>query len=594
MTKIQEIEQKMNIQKNKIGLVGGRLKITEYDEAEHNISAHISPQGWNTEVSVKKGFNPIQDKRQKAYSKKKKIEDGLEILLSGVVTHEFGHWQLPYGSGKGCPYDTYNHDKILEAVKNALPEDKQGQADYVANAFEDVIDNARGREWQGNLDGQVLFWDNEGVSCKQRGQKGFTPFYEAFVKLNLALSGDNYDKALLKRNYTRAKEIDKGIKETASDWNLKTDKDGMPVNLESTDSVYDKSRWPEMANSFAKNLAHLLEISPTERLSAFSSDNNGKGSGKEKEQEAGNGIQEKSKTRDGKEEIVYGRYSSGEPQSSNFTSYEQLDALYRKLAKPLAVRVEAMSKQQGLNIAPLTYRPFDEERDSPNKAKLSKLFVTDNGLTFAHQNQPLTISSRSKIQRKSFPDFKMVVLDNSGSMKESIDSSGVGRTEFIPWGDNSKYHFALLGFYGIENFLQQQGVAQYIQHGISLFSSTTRFKEAGFTGIDEIRKLALKPEFGNTYLDAKTLEKALSGRESFVLSLSDGEVGNWDSEKTKFTELAKKNHYAHIQIGSQSEFSRDLESAGFPVFYVGNGNDLSKLMVDITKKTYNQFVRSEK
>lgn len=594
MKKIQEIEQEMIIQKNKIGLVGGRLKITEYDEAEDDVSAHISPQGWIINVSVKRGFNPIQDKRQKAYSRKKKIEDGLEVLLSGVVTHEFGHWQLPYSSGKGCPYDAYNHDKILEAVKNALPIDKQAQTDYVTNAFEDVIDNARGREWQGNLDGQVLFWDNEGVSCKQKGQKGFTPFYEAFVKLNLALSGDNNDKALLKRHYTQAKEIDEDIKQIALDWNLRTDNKRMPVNLESTDPIFDKSRWSEMAGSFARNLANLLETSPTERLSAFSPSNSGKGNGQEKKQTSGNGIQEKAGIQYGKEEIVYGRYSSGEPQSSNFTSYEQLDILYRKLAKPLVVRVEAMSKEQGLNIAPLTYRPFDEERDSPNQVKLSKIYITDKGLTFAHQDQPLTISSRSKIQRKSFPDLKMIVLDNSGSMKESIDGSGTGKTEFIPWGDNSKYHYALLGFYGIENFLQQQGVAQYIRHGVSLFSSTTRFKEAGFNGIDEVRKLVLNPDFGNTNLDARTLKQALSGRESFVLSLSDGEVGNWSSEKSKFIELAGKNHYAHIQIRGQSQFSRDLESAGFPVFYVSNGNDLSKLMLDITKKTYNRFVRSEK
>ena len=268
-----------------------------------------------------------------------------------------------------------------------------------------------------------------------------------------------------------------------------------------------------------------------------------------------------------------------------------MDVLYRRLAKPLAVRVEAMARQQGLNIAPLTYRPFDGEKDSPNQLKLSKLFITDKGLMFAHPNKPLVIASKSKVQRRSFPDFKMVVLDNSGSMREGIDGSGIGRTKSIPWGDNSKYHFALLGFYGIENFLQQQGIAQYIQHGVSMFSSSTRFKEAGSMGIDEVRKLALAPEFGNTNIDAKTLETALRGRESFVLSLSDGEVGNWASEKNTFMDLARKNHYAHVQIGSQSQFSRDLESEGIPVFYVSNGNDLSKLMVDVTKKTYDHFVK---
>jgi hypothetical protein len=589
MANIQEIEQRMNIEKNKIGLVGGRVRIKEYDEAQNDVSAHITPQDWNVEVNVRKGFSPIQDRRQKAYARKKQIQDGLEVMLSGIVVHEFGHWSLPRGSEKGCPFDTYHHDKILEAIKNALPKGKKNQASYVANAFEDILDNARGREWQGNLTGQTLFWDNEGIRCQKEGQQGYTPFYDAFVRMNMGLSGDNSDKALLKRHFTDNPEVEKGVKKVAEEWGMKTGKYGMPETLDDTDELFIKSRWPQMAASFAKNLAHLLDTKPTEKLSAFSQN----GQGEDEEKQAGNGIEEKAKTRDGKEEIAFGRYASNEKLSTNLTNYEQLDALYRRLAKPLAVRVEAMSKQHGLNIAPLTYRPFDEERDSPNRAKLSKLYVTDNGLAFAHPNQPLVIASKSKVQRRSFPDFKMVVLDNSGSMAEGIDRRGAGKTNSIPWGDNSKYHFALLGFYGIENFLQQQGIAQHIQHGLSMFSSSTRFKEAGYVEINEVRKLALAPEFGGTTIDAKTLADALRGRESFVLSLSDGEVGNWDSEKRTFMKLAKKNHYAHVQIGEQSQFSQDLEKKGVPVFYVSNGNDLSKLMVDVTRKTYDQYVRQK-
>jgi hypothetical protein len=340
---------------------------------------------------------------------------------------------------------------------------------------------------------------------------------------------------------------------------------------------------------FIKSEKNKYCFSPTERLSAFSAE--GGNSEENKEGQAGNGIEEKMKTNEGKEEISHGRYSCGEKQSGNLTSYEQLDSLYRRLAKPLTVRVEAMTKKTGLTIAPLTRRPFDEEKDDPAKIKLSKLYITDGGLKFAYPDQPLTVTARSKFQRRSFPDFKMVVLDNSGSMKQGIDSGGVGKTSFIPWGDNSKYHYALLGFYGIENFLQRQGIAQYIEHGLSAFSSTTRFKKAGFSGIDEVRKLALAPEFGNTYIDAQTLKQALEGRESFVLSLSDGEVGNWDQEKAAFADLAKRNHYAHIQIGSPTQFSRDLESWEIPVFPVNSGGDLSRLMVDITKKTYEHYTK---
>jgi hypothetical protein len=258
------------------------------------------------------------------------------------------------------------------------------------------------------------------------------------------------------------------------------------------------------------------------------------------------------------------------------------------------VKVEAITRDSSMAISPLNYRAFDEEVDNVRRIKPSKLFLRENGLTFAYPNQPLIIDYKQKIQRKSFPSFKMVVVDNSGSMKEGLNGSN-GNANFIPWGDNSKYHFALLGYYGIENFLQKQGIAPYIGHGVSVFSEETNYKTGGYDDLIVIRKLLLNPNFGNnTRLDAGTLKMALNGRESFLLSLSDGEIYNWNEEKNEIKKLAEQNHYVHIQIGSGTEVTEDLESWGIPVFYVNSGQDLSRLMVDLTKNTYNQFVHSGK
>ena len=88
------------------------------------------------------------------------------------------------------------------------------------------------------------------------------------------------------------------------------------------------------------------------------------------------------------------------------------------------------------------------------------------------------------------------------------------------------------------------------------------------------------------------MKEALNGKESFLVSLSDGEIGNWDSEKAEIKKLAEQNYYAHIQIGSETEVSKDLVSWGVPVYSVNSGKDISKLMVDITKKTYNRFIKN--
>ena len=590
--KIDRIRQKLYEQKNRVGLVGGRITVNEYDDSKENFSASINPNGWDITLNVRKGFQPINDKRQKAYARVKKIEDGLETILLHVGgLHEPAHWELPFGSERGCPYDVYNHDKILEAVKSALPTDKQSHASYVVNAFEDMVINPRCREFNGDFSGQVLFWDWEGIKCEEEsGKKGFTPFYEAFVKLNMHLFGDNIDKSLLKRHYTQDKRVDEAVNKTVKDLNL-------AERISDTGPLFDKSRWVYMAGAFTKNLSNLLDVTPTERLSAFSSEGNGdpnEGEGSESEPKPGNGVEQKTRTREGKEEVSYGRYAGNNKQSPNFTSFEQLDSLYRRLAKAIPVNVEVMSKRSGLEIAPLTFRPFDEEKDDPRRIKASKLYATDEGLRFGYPKVPLVIEAKSKVQRRSFPDFKMIMIDNSESMQSPISGSNAGNTKFIPWGDNSKYHFALLGHYGIENFLQRQQVAQYISHGLSLFSSQTRYKESGFQGLDEVRRFALNPDWGSTNLDAKSIKNALNGRESFVLSLSDGGIGNWSSEREEIRKLAEKNYFAHIQIGDETSFTTDLKSWGVPVFYVTKGEDLSKLMVDVTKKTYDNFTHGAK
>jgi len=586
---LQTLRQKLNEQKNRVGLVGGTVQVEEFDKMDHYLSASISPKNWGIKISFRKGFNPIQDNRQKAYARAKKIEDGLETLVMHVGgLHEPAHWELPVDSQRGCPYNIYWHDKILEAVKKGLPKDKQGMAGYVANAFEDVVINPRCKEFNGDFSGQVLFWDWEGISTKEKDKQHYTPFYEAFVKLNMHLFGDNKDRALLKRHYSNSVEVDEAVRKTIRDLSLKE-------NTQDTSYLFNKSSWQTMAEKFARNLSNLLDQQPEERLSAFSKDSEShEGEGQNPESQPGNGIEQKLGTREGKEEIAYGRYSGKENQSANLTSFEQLDSLYRKLARDIPVEVEAMARQQGLQIAPLNYRPFDEEKDDPARIKTSKMFLADQGLRFGYANQPLSVPSKSKIQRKSFPDFKMLVLDNSESMKEDPDGGrNVGETSFIPWGDNSKYHYALLGFYGIENFLQRQGIAQYIRHGLLLFSSGTRYAEGDFSGSEAVRKKALSPEWGSTKIDASILKDALKGRESFVLSLSDGGIQNWASEREEFRRLIGGNYFAHIQIGEATDFTQDLESWKVPVFYVSSGRDLSRLMVKTTKDVYGRLTNPE-
>lgn len=581
----ETLVQKLHEQKSRIGLIGSSLDVKERDGLEHNVQAYINPNGWNITIKVKKGFEPIHDRRQKAYARKKGIEDGLEILLTDVLDHECGHWELPHGSGKGCPFDIYNHDLIIEAVKKGLPEDKRQHAGYVANLFEDIVDNAQCNAFRGDFSGQVLFWDHEGIACKRELKRdSYTPIYEAFVKLNMHLWGDNADRALVKRHYSNEKNVDDVVAKIVKDLKLKE-------RMEDVSPLFEKKRWARMAQTLAGHLAPLLDVSPHERPSAYSPLEEGS-EGESQGQTPGNGIEQKVNSEEGKEEIAYGRYKAGNGPSPSFEIHEQLHALYTRLARDIAVKVESMSRPDQLAIAPLTHRRFDEEQDDPTKMRLNKMYPDERGIGFGYEQSPLIITAREKMQRRSFPDFNLQLIDNSGSMREAIDGSGnVGNTGLIPWGDRSKYHFALLGFYGVQSFLRKQGIAPFIRHGAVLFSSGTRHREADFGHMQDVYRHILSPDWGGTTLNAEELTKVLRGRESFTLSISDGAIDRWESERATFKQALQGQHYAHIQLGGENQFSHDLAGWGVPVYHITNASQLPKLMIDTAKSTYGRFTK---
>src|SRR3989338_1877441 len=161
----------------------------------------------------------------------------------------------------------------------------------------------------------------------------------------------------------------------------------------------------------------------------------------------------------------------------------------------------------------------------------------------------------------------------------------------LQWGDKSSYHYALLGLYGIEAYLEQAGLATEVQSGLVNFSSTTMYKGMLESArIDEIFKLALTPQFGGTTLTVEEIGQQFDG-ETFCMSLSDGGIANWHAVREEFRKAISDKLYVHIQIGGETEFTSDLESWGVPVHYVTSGEDLSSLMVDVTSATYNDMVR---
>ena len=73
---------------------------------------------------------------------------------------------------------------------------------------------------------------------------------------------------------------------------------------------------------------------------------------------------------------------------------------------------------------------------------------------------------RYKTSRTSYPELNIAVLDTSISMTEGANDQGQGRTHIVPWGDNSKYHYAILTYYGIEKALHRMGVGTRTRYNL--------------------------------------------------------------------------------------------------------------------------------
>jgi len=614
-----DLEKRLNQLKNRVGLVGGALLINRLSDAEHNISACIDPKDWHIELSIRDGWNPAPDEKTRSYLRQKNVSDAIWTVLRDVVYHECGHWALPRGSKNGCPRSSELHDVILDGVVKAR--DKKGRQrnegleHYIANSFEDILSNTFCKT-QTTHTGQILFYNDQGLSAPE--QK-YGKFYEAFVKLNLYLWGDSHDEKLLKRFYKNEPKTIDAVKKVIETLEFKKKsflESG--IKYRSTDEVVkafrDETGWSRMAHDYTMIMDNLLdEQMPQEMLFGVGNPSSGKKSKPKKGKKQGNkgnsGGQEKSdggsafdkKLEGDKEGVIVGRFKSGAGKASYMDNFEYLDSVYRSLGREIPVKVELFRQEHSFPVAHYGSQEFDPEIHDFARMKLSRIGIgADAEVAFQTHRGDITIPAMYVKNLRGFPNLKVVNLDTSGSMQEPLFGSDVGRivNPFAPegqqWGDGSKYHHALIGKYGIDAYLEMQGIAGEVDSVLINFSSSSiASKKQKLGSRTEENKLALSPQFGGTQLDCNTLEKALGKDSSFVLSLSDGEFQNWDSVKNRFRSVVSNHAYAHIHLGSPNQFTQDLQEWEIPVYFVNSENPLEKLMVDVTQKQYQTYAMEE-
>lgn len=577
---LESLREKLNKRKNKIGLVGTILNVSE--TRGDSISASISNDWKEIDITYGSELDLIPDSETQTFAWKTQISNPNEKIGEDLVEHETGHRENTAGTKFGCPYTAEMHDLIKESIFLALKE--KGKTDlenYVTNSFEDILDNVNCRN-STNFSGMTLFWNNQGLTRSQN--RIFSPFYEAFVRINLMLGGEVKSHTLLKRFFKDSPEIKQAYQGFLGE--LKT-----KLGLESTLKLHEKPEfqrlfttdisareklWTELAYSFAFHTADLLENIPNEKMFGSPED-------ADENSDKSNPFDIEIKNPQVAQKIVRKRYEQKKGLAQHREAKEQLYELYRAISKDIQVQVSTYTESQ---LMPLVYfgkRAFNPEKD--RKLRFKGIQINPDG-TFGIRTSKHSIDFpvAHKTHPRNCPKLKITLMDGSGSMLESpAGDSDVGDTSSIPWGDKSKYHFALKGKFGIDNYLERQGIANYVNDVALGWSGETPLR-ADYKTI--AKSLLTKPS-GGTSFDINGLEKELDSH-SLVLSISDGACSFDDEIAQRLKKKLQECDFAHIQIGGETEFSEYLEKLNIPVFYVRGDEDLSKIMINFVSGYYRQ------
>ncbi len=515
----------------------------------------------------------------------------LPIMARDATRHEINHRR--YHGFHGCPRTIDHHEIIVEVIAKVLQPKGYGDEDirYLTNTLEDTILHDDLSE-KFSLDGTTEFFSDVG-----RTHQGFTPLYDAHVKLNNYLWRGK-DKRL-RPYFTKDPETQQHIVKALQQFLERTGIaalqqeitiKGTPHTIKDRDAIRaflnDETNWPTVAAIYAEEFSPLMQ--PSYAMPIFNHSGKGtKGREHETPEDEGNEFdhamnKESYKTQRARKAW---KHDTGIPPL--MTPFETLDFVYQHLARGLRFNIQAFSESQQRPVHWYGKRDFDPERDT---LKHLLVDIDDEGkIVIKKRPHSTSIDTPYKHAPRGFPETRFGILDTSGSMAYNTRNEGfsgrpinIGKTSVIPWGDESKYHYGILAWYGLIEYLKQNHLLNQTTIGLGNMSSNTIIAR----GLDNAKRNALTPQFGGTVLEASKLQDIFQGEGSLIFTTSDGEIENWDAIQKKFIQLARQHCYFHFQIGEPSTMATALQREGLCVIPILQAEDLTQKIINLTDQLY--------
>jgi hypothetical protein len=166
-------------------------------------------------------------------------------------------------------------------------------------------------------------------------------------------------------------------------------------------------------------------------------------------------------------------------------------------------------------------------------------------------------------------------------MNDINGMSDSGNDSIIPWGDNSKYHWALMTQFGIFEYFKRNHLLTQNSISGATFGSSTEV----VNGYKNVKEHLLKPNFaGTTQLDLNEVKDFFEGSGNLLYTIGDGLIGNWSEIKDEFIKDAKKHAYVHLHMGTKNKMTKDLKKAGLEVVIAEDEKGIVNKVVDLTDR----------
>lgn len=498
---------------------------------------------------------------------------------------------------QGCPRNVNLATRLIfEPILDILSKKgfSHGDAEYVENALEDsVLQSDLSPAFK--LNGIAHFFDETGKTSP----KGiFTPFYEAHVRLNLMLWGNKRQKKSLEAHFTDDKETGKKIKEVLDEFmqssGLRDLNAGFSVKKSSKtlsererirSYLNDENKWSRIASAYAEAFSKLM--APSYALPLLNHSGAGtKGREKEDSSKDGNEFQIQRKEREYKRGRIQEAHSKSKGSPAWIEKFEAMDLLYEGLAKKLAIEAKTFVESDRMPILHYGERKFNPSSDSIKNIT----FGFDSKAQIELRKRPYSIDLQYPVKESTmgFPRARFIVLDTSGSMASDFnDGSNIGSTAIVPWGDRSKYHGALVEEWGFLEWLKEAHLLEKTGLDLANFSEKTIVGK----GLEQAKRVALTPQFGNTNLDMSAVNYMFEGRGNFIMTISDGAIQNWASIKEQYLKGVKNNYYVHLQLGAGTEATQDIRKAGGHVECISTPEELRGRTIILADKFYRSYAK---